>query len=79
VPRDQVGVVIHSILGADPGTDLLEEGDLVVEVNRRSTPDVRAYRQILGSLPEGQSAWLYVYRPDPPGSFLTRVQVEGRR
>ena len=79
VPRDQVGVVIHSILGADPGTDLLEEGDLVVEVNRRSTPDVRAYRQVLGSLPEGQSAWLYVYRPDPPGSFLTRVQVEGRR
>jgi serine protease Do len=79
VPRDQVGVVIQSILGADPGTDLLEEGDLVVEVNRRSTPDVRAYQQVLGSLPEGQSAWLYVYRPDPPGSFLTRVQVEGRR
>ena len=79
VPRDQVGVVIQSILGADPGTDLLEEGDLVVEVNRRSTPDMRAYRQVLGSLPEGQSAWLYVYRPDPPGSFLTRVQVEGRR
>ncbi|MCG6921842.1 MAG: trypsin-like peptidase domain-containing protein [Acidobacteria bacterium] len=79
VPHDEVGVVIRSILGADPGTDVLEEGDLIVEVNRQSTRDVRAYSQVLGSLPAGGSAWLYVYRPDPPGSFLTRVQVEGRR
>jgi serine protease Do len=79
VPHDKMGVVIQSILGADPGTDLLEEGDLVVEVNRRSTPDVRAYRQVVGSLPDGHSAWLFVYRPDPPGAFLTRVQVEGRQ
>jgi S1-C subfamily serine protease len=79
VPRDRRGVAIRSILGVDPGTDALEEGDVVVEINRRCTPDVRAYRQVLGSLAAGQSAWLYVYRPDPPGSFLTRVQVgEGR-
>jgi serine protease Do len=79
VPPDRVGVVIRSILGADRGADLLEEGDIVVEVNRRSTPDVRAYRQVLGSLRQGQSAWLYVYRPAPAGSFLTRVQVERDR
>jgi serine protease Do len=79
VPHDKVGVVIQSILGADPGTDLLEEGDLVVEINRRSTPDVRAYEQVVHSLPAGRSAWLYVYRPDPPGAFLTRLQVAGRR
>ena len=75
VPADRVGVVIESILGADPGTDLLEEGDLVVEVNRRATPDVAAYRRVLGALPEGESAWLYVYRPQPSGAFLTRVGV----
>lgn len=79
VPADRVGVVIRSILGADPGTDLLEEGDLVVEVNRRATPDMGAYDQVLDALPGGKSAWLYVYRPDPAGSFLTRVEVEGRR
>ena len=79
VPADRVGVVIRSILGADPGTDLLEEGDLIVEINRRATPDMRAYDEALGSLPPGQSAWLYVYRPDPPGSFLTRVEVEEKR
>jgi serine protease Do len=79
VPRERIGVVIRSILGADPGADDLEEGDLVVEVNRRATPDVRAYRQVLASLGEGESAWLYVYRPEPPQSFLTRLQVERGR
>jgi serine protease Do len=76
VPRDRVGVVIESILGADPGTDLLEEGDLVVEVNRKPTPDVSSYRRVLGALRSGEAAWLYVYRPRPRGSFLTRVEVE---
>jgi serine protease Do len=75
VPSDRVGVVIQSILGADPGTDVLEEGDLVVEVNRRATPDVGAYRRALAALAEGESAWLYVYRPHPSGAFLTRVEV----
>jgi len=78
VPRDRVGVVIESILGADPGTDALEEGDLVVEVNRRSTPDVSSYRRVLEGLRPGEAAWVYVYRPRPRGSFLTRVEVEKR-
>jgi serine protease Do len=79
LPPDRVGVVIRSILGVDPGTDALEEGDLVVSVNRRATPDVVAYREVLGSLRPGQSAWLYVHRPMPSGSFLTRVEVERSR
>jgi S1-C subfamily serine protease len=76
LPRDQVGVVVRSILGVDPGMDVLEEGDLVVSVNRRATPDVATYRDVLDSLQPGQSAWLYVHRPVPSGSFLTRLEVE---
>ena len=76
VPRDRLGVVIHEVLGADPGTDVLEEGDLVVEVNRRPTPDVAAYRRALGALAPGEAAWLYVFRPRQRSSFLTRVEVE---
>ena len=79
LPPDRVGVVIRSILGVDPGTDVLEEGDLVVSVNRRATPDVMAYREALGSLGPGQSAWLYIHRPMPSGSFLTRIEVERSR
>jgi len=75
VPAERTGVVIESILGADPGTDLLEEGDIVVEVNRRSTPDIAAYRRALAELSQGESAWLYVYRPHPSGAFLARVEV----
>jgi serine protease Do len=78
VPADRVGVVVREILGVDPGVEVLEEGDLVVEVNRRPTPDVAAYRRVLGSLEPGTPAWLYVYRPRPRGALLTRVYVERR-
>jgi serine protease Do len=78
IPQDRVGVVVRDVLGADPGVDDIEEGDLVVEINRRPTPDVAAYRRVLASLEPGQPAWLYVYRPRPASSFLTRVYVERR-
>ena len=50
-----------------------------MEVNRQPTPDAAAYRRVLATLAPGESAWLYVYRPRPAGSFLTRVEVEKRR
>jgi serine protease Do len=78
VPHDRVGVVIQEVLGADPGTDALEEGDLVVEVNRKPTPDAVAYRRVVGALAPGEPAWLYVFRPRQRGSFLTRIEVEKR-
>jgi serine protease Do len=78
VPRDRVGVVIQEVLGADPGTDVLEEGDLVVEVNRQATPDTVSYRRVVGALAPGEPAWLYVFRPSQRTSFLTRVEVEKR-
>ncbi len=74
--------MIQAVLGADPGTDLLAEGDIVVEVNRQPTPDLAAYRRVIGSLRAGDPAWLYVYRPQPKnarGSFLTRIEVEEPR
>jgi S1-C subfamily serine protease len=78
VPRDRVGVVIQEVLGVDPGTDALEEGDLVVEVNRKPTPDAAAYRRVVGALAPGEPAWLYVFRPRQRNAFLTRIEVERR-
>jgi serine protease Do len=77
-PRFRVGVVIQEVLGADPGTDALEEGDLVVEVNRQVTPDTVSYRRVVGALAPGAPAWLFVFRPSQRTSFLTRVEVEKR-
>jgi serine protease Do len=79
VPADRKGVVVRDVVGLDPGTDSLEEGDLIVEVNRQPTPDAATYRKVLASLGPGESAWLYVFRPRPAESFLTRVEVEKRR
>jgi serine protease Do len=79
LPPEEMGVRVRSILSADPGTDLIEEGDLIVEVNRRPTPDLASYRDAVSRLEPGQSAWLFVHRPQPAGSFLTRVEVERSR
>jgi serine protease Do len=78
VPRNRLGAAIQEVLGADPGTDALEEGDLVVEVNRRPTPDAAAYRRAVGALAPGAAAWLYVFRPRQRAGFLTRIEVEKR-
>ncbi len=78
IPPDRVGVVVRDVLGADPGADVIEEGDLVVEINRKPTPDVAAYRRVLAGLEAGAPAWLYVFRPRPQRSLLTRVYVERR-
>jgi serine protease Do len=78
VPRDRLGAVVQEVLGADPGTDALEEGDLVVEVNRTPTPDAAVYRRVVGALAPGDPAWLYVFRPRQHTGFLTRIEVEKR-
>jgi serine protease Do len=78
VPRERSGVVIRDVIGADPGADLLEEGDLVVEVNRKPTPDLATYRKVVGALIPGEPAWLYVFRPREQTGFLTRIEVEKR-
>jgi serine protease Do len=79
LPPDKIGVMVRDVLGADPGTDALDEGDIIVEVNRKPTPNAAAYKRVVGSLAAGEVAWLYVYRPRPPESFLTKVEVEGDR
>jgi serine protease Do len=75
--KGKVGVVVKDVIGADPGTDELDPGDLVVEINRQPTPDLAAYRRVLSTLAPGESAWLYVHRPRPAAaSFLTKIEVE---
>jgi len=79
IPADRRGVVVRDVVGLAPGADSLTHGDIVVEVNRQPTPDVAAYRRAVGSLPPGGPAWLFVFRPRPRGTFLAKIEVEGRR
>ena len=79
IPADRRGVVVRDVVGLAPGADSLSHGDVVVEVNRQPTPDVAAYRQAVESLPPGGPAWLFVFRPRPRGTFLAKIEVEGRR
>jgi serine protease Do len=82
VPADKTGVVVKEVVGLDPGADPIEHGDLVVEVNRRPTPTVAAYEEVLESLKAGDGAWLLLYRPSAAASgavYLTRIEAEARR
>jgi serine protease Do len=79
LPVDKVGAVVKDVLGVDPGTDALDQGDIIVEVNRKATPNAAAYKHVVATLSSGETAWLYVYRPRPPGSFLTKIEVEDVR
>ena len=76
IPADRKGVVIKDVLTLAPGAEALSHGDIVLEVNRRPTPDLRAYGRVLATLRRGEPVWLYVYRPRPTGSFLARLDVE---
>jgi serine protease Do len=79
IPDDRQGVVVRDVVGLDPGAEALAHGDVVVEVNRRPTPDVAAYGLAVEALVPGEAAWLYVYRPRPRGTFLVKVEVGDRR
>jgi serine protease Do len=76
IPAERVGVVVKHVLGLSPGAESLSHGDMILEINRRPTPDVAAYERALAALRPGEVAWLLVYRPRPAGTFLARLDVE---
>jgi serine protease Do len=73
---DSHGVIVEDVRSLAPGADAIEKGDVVVEVNRRPTPDLATYRRVVESLPEGAAAWLYVRRPASNTSFLAKLARE---
>jgi serine protease Do len=77
LPPERQGVVIHDVLGLQPGVDPLDHGDILLEVNRRPTPDLASYRKVLASLSPGERVWLLVYRPRPESTLLVKTEVEG--
>ena len=79
IPADRRGVVVREVVGTAAGIEALAHGDVVVEVNRQPTPDLAAYRRAVESLPPDGTAWLFVFRPRPRGTFLAKIEVEGRR
>jgi serine protease Do len=70
------GVVIREIESSSAGADLLERGDVIVDVNRQPTPDAAAYKRIIGAFDADSVAWLLVRRPSTGDVFLTRLDSE---
>ena len=76
---DRRGPVIADVVGLSPGIEAVSAGDVVVEVNRRPTPDLATYRKQVAGLEDEEVAWLFVYRPRPGASFLAKLVVDRKR
>jgi serine protease Do len=76
LPASRAGVVVRDVVGLASGLEQLAHGDLILELNRRPTPDVEAYRKLVSGLRPGEPAWLFVYRARPGSTFLAKVDVE---
>jgi serine protease Do len=78
VPQDRLGVVVDEVAAASAGLDAPQHGDIIVEMNRRPTPNLAAYRRLVAALKPGEVAWLYIYRvtTNPRGSFLAKLEPD---
>ncbi|HUG54415.1 MAG TPA: trypsin-like peptidase domain-containing protein [Vicinamibacteria bacterium] len=76
IPGERRGVVVREVVGLSPGVDALAHGDVILELNRHPTPREADYRKVLDGLPDGEYAWLFVYRPRPEGTFLLKAEVD---
>jgi S1-C subfamily serine protease len=73
----RAALVVKTIVGLDPGTDTIAEGDVVLEVNRTKTPTLDVYRRTLAALPRGERAWVLLARPGTEGSaYLVGIHPE---
>jgi serine protease Do len=79
VRADRRGPVLKEVVGLSPGIEALSSGDVVVEINRKPTPDLATYRKVVAALPDGEVAWLFVHRPRPAVSFLAKLVVDRER
>src|SRR4029078_2024617 len=50
IPTERKGVVVRDVVRLPSGLEQLAHGDLILEVNRRPTPDLEAYRRVLDRL-----------------------------
>jgi serine protease Do len=70
------GVLVRDVLGVQPGLEALAHGDVILELNRKATPDLAAYREAVAALQPGEAAFVVVHRRGT--TFLAKLVAEGR-
>ncbi|MBN2371984.1 MAG: trypsin-like peptidase domain-containing protein, partial [Vicinamibacteria bacterium] len=72
------GVMVNEVNAFSIGSEGLERGDMIVELNRTPTPDTESYHRALAALTPGAPAWLFVFRSRLGAPALVRLDVEAR-
>ncbi len=63
------GVIVNSVEPDSQGDKAgIQQGDLVVEINHQAVKSVSDYRKIIGGIKDGDSAQMYIKRPN--GGFM---------
>ncbi len=62
IPARIKGVVVNSVDEASPAAGVLKEGDVIQEVNRHRTDDVKEYRNIVSRIKTDEGVLLLIYR-----------------
>jgi len=76
VPEHIRGVVIRTVDLAGPAYNVLRRGLVIMEINRRETPNVAAYDRVLAAAKPGDALAVYYYDPRVRQRSLVTVTVE---
>ena len=73
LPEDLRGVAVRSVSTDSPARGLLQANDIIQEVNRKPTPTVNAFEQIVSKIGEDSTVLLLLYR-DGGSIYVTMKQ-----
>jgi serine protease Do len=62
IPRRVTGAVVADVASDSPAADVLTQGDVIMEINRKKISDVRDYQAALGMIKSGETALVLIYR-----------------
>jgi serine protease Do len=76
IPDDIQGVIVSRVEATGAAYQLLRRGYVILEVNRKPTPNVAAYQRIVDAARPGDVLAFYCFDPTVPGRSLVTVVVD---
>jgi len=62
LPDSVSGVIVSDIDDDSPSRSMLQQGDIILEINRQAVPGIREYEEIISSIAKDDSVLILVYR-----------------
>jgi S1-C subfamily serine protease len=76
IPDDIEGVVVSRVEATGAAYQLLARNYVILEINRKPTPNVAAYQRIVDAAKPGDALAIYYFDPRAAGRSLVTVVVD---